>query len=136
MYNGQYLLKLNGNVFPNAWIQFDSYKVTPNTRLDLDSTLSTADGRLKRTVLPHRRSKIEFNIPPMTDDKYEQVVSFFHANFNNEAERKVTLEYYSFDTGGYQTGEFYMPDWTAHTHMIKANNRLLMNATRFAFIEY
>lgn len=135
-YDGLHLLYIdNGNGFvgfPNKFIKFNDYKITPQTRLDLDSSLSTADGKLHRTVLPHRRSKVEFNTPDgLTDLDFEVCVSYFP----NNDERKCTLKYFDFSTGDYSTGEFYMPDWTASIHMIK-NGRMIMNACRFAFIEY
>ena len=62
-----YLIKVggaDGTVFPMKYIRVETYKCTPNQRIDQGSD-SDATGTLHRTVLPHTRTKIEFETPQM-----------------------------------------------------------------------
>jgi hypothetical protein len=108
-----YLLKMGGDIFPHKYIEYESYKITPNRRFDLDSTRN-ANGQLTRYVLDKTASTIEFNLRELNQDGQEEVQGFIRNHYALEKEKKALLEYWSPDISGYKTGAFYVPDveWT------------------------
>ena len=137
-FNG-YLIKLggsNGTVLPLKYMRFQTYKITPNQRQDLDST-EDAMGNLRRHPVPHRRSKVEFNTPMMYNYDIDTLMRLFRNAWTSDAERKLTLEYYDPEYDTYKTGNFYMPDTPFNmTTVDMSRNTILYNELRFAFIEY
>lgn len=87
--------------------------ITPNQMQDLDSYVN-GDGVLKRTVLPHSRSKIEWNTPYLTyDDKCKLVLAItngFKYGVGVAKARKIRIRYYNDWIDDYDTGTFYMSD--------------------------
>lgn len=123
-----YLLKINGQILPNKFIALSSYKSTPNQRLDKDS-YQDADGLLHRNIMPHQRTKIEFNtIRLHLSQKIE-----FQAYFSERD--KMTIEYWNDETNSYAIGDFYVPDITFEIYRIQGND-IEYNNTRIALIEY
>ena len=55
-----WLLKINGQVFPNDLIAFESYKCTPDQIMDLDP-YRDGNGELHRNALPHTATSVEFS---------------------------------------------------------------------------
>ena len=90
-WNGSYLLKVGGAEFPMKYIKYDSYQVTPQQMVDLDSGRDTT-GTMHRTVLP-TKCKIEFNMPIMSDAQMDTPMGILTAAFNNLKERKCTVQY-------------------------------------------
>lgn len=137
-FNG-YLIKLggsNGTVLPLRYMRYQTYKVTPQQRQDLDSTVDTS-GVLHRYPVSHRRSKIEFNTPMMYNYDIDELMAMFRNAWSSSSERKLTLEYYDPEYNTYRTGTFYMPDTDFDITTIDlARNAILYNELRFAFIEY
>lgn len=136
-----YLIKFtsaNGTVteFPITYIRYETYKATPNQRMDLDPTRSTT-GLLFRNALPHTASKIEFMVPRMDNGRMETMMSLIRSNWLNPLARDVNMTYYDPETNGYKTGHFYMPDIQFTIRNIDvANNIINYEETRLAFIEY
>ena len=130
------LFEVNGKAFPLKYIKEKSYKVTPNSRTDMDSGVSTANGILVRTVLPHYRNKIEFETRPMDSDEFEDCLAHI-MRYTNPQEKKTSLRYLQLETMTYETGEFYVPDYTPQIDSIdETTGKLKMASCRFAFIEY
>lgn len=137
-FNG-YLIKLGGSsgtILPLKYMRYQTYKVTPNQRQDLDSTVDTS-GLLHRHPVSHRRSKIEFNTPMMYNYDIETLMGMLRSAWTSDSERKITLEYYDPEYNTYKTGVFYMPDTDFEmTTIDTGKNTILYNELRFAFIEY
>lgn len=122
--------------FPLKYIRYESYKVTPDQNQDLNSTVDTT-GNLHRYPLDHTRSKVEFNMPIMTSDEMNTLVSTISSYWNKPSERKVSMRYFDPLTNGYKTGSFYIPDIDfVMMNVDDANGIIKYAETRIAFIEY
>lgn len=120
---------------PLKWMRYESYKVEKNT-MDLDPTRSLT-GLLYRNPLSHTASKIEFNIPSMTNTQVEQFMSLLRSKYRNPLEKDVYLQYYLPEDNSYHEGHFYVPDIGFTIRNVDtARNIINYNETRVAFIEY
>lgn len=134
-YNG-YLIKVGGVTVPLTTIKYETYKITPDQRLDFNSTRST-DGVLHRNAVQHTASKIEYETPPMNSRQQATLMNIFRNAWSSYAERKCTVEYFDPETNGYKSGTFYMPDiqWVIR-NVDNERNIVNYNQCRIAFIEY
>ncbi len=134
-FNG-YLIKVGQVVFPLSFVYKESYSVTPNRRMDLDS-FRNGYGVLERTVLDHSPSTIKFQTVPMDNSKLEEMMSLLRENYVNEKEKKLYIEYYCPDTNSYKYGNFYVPDIEFPIHLVDLeNNKILYKSFTLEFIEY
>lgn len=136
-----YLIKFtsaNGTVteLPLKYMRYETYKITPNQRMDLDPTRDTT-GLLHRNALQHTASKVEFQVPRMTNTEMATLMTLIRGNWLNPLARDVNLTYYDPETNGYKSGHFYMPDiqWTIR-NVDATHNIINYEETRLAFIEY
>lgn len=136
-----YLIKFtanNGTVteLPITYMRYETYKITPNQRMDLDPTRDTT-GLLHRNALQHTASKVEFQVPRMDNGRMETLMSLIRSNWLNPLARDVNMTYYDPETNGYKTGHFYMPDIAFTIRNIDATHNIInYEETRLAFIEY
>nr|DAK80925.1 MAG TPA: hypothetical protein [Caudoviricetes sp.] len=128
-----YLIKVGNTVFPMKYIRAETYKCTPNQRIDQDSD-SDATGMLHRNVLPHTRTKIEFETPQMLRGADVAAINALLGLAGN-ARRDVTIEYWDHESQGYKTGQCYVPD-VSYQIMRNAGDDLVYMPIRYAFIEY
>jgi len=129
MLNG-YLLKLDGKIFPLNLMQPSTYTCTPNQILDEDS-YTDGDGVLRRKILPHKRTKIEFNTPPMLESNTTELRNLL------KNKDKVTAEYFNTGTGQYASGAFYIPDVEFIICKLYIEKKdILYDSIRIALIEY
>ena len=123
-----YLLKINGTIFPNKYIQLDSYASTPNQIMDID-TYRDADGVLHRNTLEHTASKIDFNTP------YLNLANKINFQSYIPTRKQLTLEYWNDETNAYAAGTFYVPDIAYEIYQTTSND-IIYKPIRVAFIEY
>ena len=122
--------------FPLKYIRYESYKVTPDQNQDLNSTVDTT-GNLHRYPLDHTRTKVEFNMPVMTSNEMNTLISTISSYWNKPTERKVSMRYFDPLTNGYKTGSFYIPDIDFVMMNVDESNGLIKyQEVRIAFIEY
>jgi len=137
-FNG-YLIMLGGSlgtVLPLKYMRYETYKITPNQRMDYNSTRDST-GVLHRTALPHTATKIEFNTPRLSNVEMNALMTMIRSRWSSSTERRITLYYYDPETNGYKTGVFYMPDVDFTISNIDTRTgRIMYTETRFAFIEY
>lgn len=132
MYQG-YLLKVNGNIFPNSLIRAQTYNITPDQITDLDDYTDN-DGYLHRFPLPHTATKIEFNVPTKTDKEWDLIRELLP--FSTPFERvSVEIEYYNPYTGEYKEATVYIPEVSFAMYSADKEN-IRYEETRLAFIEY
>ena len=129
-----YLLKVGGTTLPLTYMQVESYKVTPNQRLET-SAERNVNGVLMRATIAHTPSKIEFNTVHLREAELRSFMALLTGAYTSARERKLTLEFFCPDTGLYQTGAVYVPD-IDFTIYSAANGDLLYAPFRVAFIEY
>ena len=100
-----WLLKINGNIFPNRLIAFESYKCTPDQIMDLDP-YRDGNGELHRNALPHMATSIEFSTTYLSLRDTEILNTFLpHDN-----RIKCEIEYWNPNTSSYEVGAFYIAD--------------------------
>ena len=131
-----YLIKVggaNGTVFPMKYIRVETYKCTPNQRIDQGSD-SDAAGELHRTVLPHTRTKIEFETPQMLRGADVAAISSL-LGLAGSRSRDVTIQYWDHESQSYKVGKCYVPD-IAYQIMRPTGDDLIYMPIRYAFIEY
>lgn len=140
-FNG-YLLRLISasgvyTEIPLDLIRYDTYKATPDQRLDLDTGLRDLTGVMHRVVVNHTATKVEFNTVAMNSDQADALVNLLTSNVRNYLERDVYLEYWDTESQSYKTGHFYIPDiqWQIRNIDV-AKRKINYNETRIAFIEY
>ena len=119
---------------PMKFIKYDTYVITPNIRLDLDS-YRDADGVLHRNALKHTTTKIEFETPPLHEIDMDNLMRNIRSQYKNYNEKNATCTYYDPETGIYKTGEFYMPDFKFQIYSV-SNGWITYRPLRIALIEY
>lgn len=132
MYQG-YLIKVNGKIFPNSMIRADTYTITPDQIVDLDSYTDN-DGELHRNPLSHTSTKIEFNTPTMYEYQIGIVRSILPLS-NPHEKSVVDVEYYNPSSMEYQNMKAYVPDISYSLYYADSVD-VIYNETRLAFIEY
>lgn len=135
-FNG-YLIKVGTYTIPMEYIALESYKVTPNMRMDLDP-FRDANGELYRNVVPHQTSKIEINTPYLYGRQMKDLMSKITAQFTNATEKKCSVTFYCPDTDSYKTENMYCPDFVYEIYQINLTdyNRTIYKPFRLAFIGY
>ena len=76
-----WILKINGEIFPNCLIALESYDCTPDQIMDLDP-YRDGMGELHRNALPHTATSIEFSTPYLKLRDVEILNKFIHMKSN------------------------------------------------------
>lgn len=122
--------------FPTKIIKAESYKITPDQRMETSASRS-ASGVLKRTTATHTASKIEFNTVTINNTDISAIHGMFLDAYSDQQQRKLDLRYYDPAVDQYKTGTFYVPDIDYNILRIDtAKNVIYYDSIRFAFIEY
>lgn len=124
-----WLLEIEGVKLPMKYIAHNSYGASPDQKQDEDS-YQDGYGELHRTVLPHTRTKIEWNTPNMVHlTDLDELLSFF------PDKNKMQVRYWNDKKLGYYTGAFYYP--TIQFNYYDASDQdIRYNSIRLALIEY
>ena len=123
-----------------GWVQTDTINSTPDQITDLDDFVN-GDGYLKRTVLPHTRSKWEANTSILYENQVDQFIQLLQKGFHvkdgkcNEQERHLRIRYFNEWKHGYASGHFYVPDIT-FSYKTVLDDMLVYQPIRIASIEY
>ena len=128
-----WLLKV-GDTDISKYVDIENYKVSPEQRADLDSDRNGLN-KLYREVADHYTTKIEFNTIPMESAEMTDFLQALEAAYINVKERKALITYFDVNTGGYKTGEMYVPNYTIETKSWNGME-LEYKPLRIAFIEY
>lgn len=135
-FNGKLISFSDGTELPLKYVKLESYKITPNQRMETEAKRDVTGG-LHRTTVTHTASKIEFETTNLYNTEMAQLMGLFTSHFTNTRERKLTLTYYDTETDSYKTGDFYMPDIQHSISRVDLNAPYIMyDASRIAFIEY
>lgn len=129
-----YLLKAGGTEIPLTYIQYDTYDITPNQRLESEAERNTT-GFLIRKTLAHMPSKIEFQTKPLNETDKTALMAIITGAYTDATARKLSLNYFCPDTGNYNTSDVYVPDIKFTIRNI-VNNVVSYEPIRIAFIEY
>ena len=138
-FNGKLVELKTGNNYvelPLKYMQAESYKVTPNQRME-SSANRASTGVLIRSTVSHTASKIDFSTPPLTNSDVNALNTLLTNAYTNALQRKLDLRYYDPSSDSYKTGTFYVPDIDYDISRIeKSTNVIHYNPIRIAFIEY
>jgi hypothetical protein len=121
-----HLIKINGTIF--SLIKAETYQITPNQIQD-DNTYVDGDGVLHRDTLPHKRTKIEFTTPHLSEADNRTLQALIPNTVT------VIVEYWNPRKGTYETATCYTPDLTFEIFKI-TGAEILYSPIRMAFIEY
>jgi len=138
-FNGKLVeLKTGANYveFPLKYIKAESYKVTPDQRME-SSANRASTGLLKRVTCAHTASKIDFTTTPLTNADVNDIQTKLSNAYTDSQQRKLDIRYYNPATDTYATGTVYVPDIDYDINRIDlVNNIIHYNPVRYAFIEY
>lgn len=133
-----YLIKAvsSGTVFPNTYIQYDTFQSTPNQREEIKAYRDDNTRDLYRITSEGRKSVVKFTTrDSLTLDEKIEIQNFFYNNESNHVERKIQLEFWNEEDNVYDTGYFYRPNMTFKIKKIEGNN-IIYDAFNFELIEY
>ena len=138
-FNGKLIqLKTNNTYvdFPLKYIKCESYKVTPNQRMEVSANRATT-GLLHRNTVSHTASKIDMDTPPLTNADVNAIHTLLSSAYTDSLQRKLDLKYYDPSSDSYKTGTFYVPDIDYNIIRIETGtNTIHYDSIRIAFIEY
>lgn len=127
---------IGGDVFPLEYIQYETYKVTPNQRMDIEAGRDST-GLLHRSVVSHTATKVEFETPHMDSTRVDAMMTLIRKWWTSKKERKIVVRYYDPEENDYTTGTFYMPDIEFNIRNIDTVKEIVnYDPIRIAFIEY
>lgn len=122
----------------DSFIQIDGLTITPAQMQDLDSFVNIT-GHLKRKVLEHTRTKVEFNTPYIIERDMDRLMAMFAKSERlpkcDVSEHKIRVRYYNPRIRDYQYMFCYVSDIefpVGGTY----KGFILYQPTRIAFIEY
>lgn len=138
-FNGKLLELKTGNnyvEFSLKYIKFESYKVTPNQRME-SSANRAVSGVLIRQTVSHTASKVDLSTPPITNNEANAINTLLTNAYTDALQRKLDLRYYDPSSDSYKTGTFYVPDIDFEIQRVDlVTNTIFYNPVRIAFIEY
>ena len=132
-----YLFQFGGFIFPNEYIEFDSYDIAPDQRQDLDS-YTDGNGLTHRNALEHTKTNITFTTLPIPGDVMADILSNLQRNYINQNETDANCNYYNPRTGDYKTGHFYLdPSVQFRIKKVDKNGtKINYGSMQWTFIEY
>ena len=111
-----YLIKavLSDEVLPLHFIEWDSYKATPNQREEIKAYRDDNTRDLTRVTAEGKKSVIEFKLRPMWLEEKIMFQGWLGGGIADTQEaheqRKIQLEFWDDEENAYKTGYFYVPN--------------------------
>lgn len=98
-------------VFPNKYIQYNSWTSTPNQREELKAYRDDNTRNLTRVTAAGKKSVFSFKVRSglHLDDKIA-IQQFFTDYEIDKEQRKVNLKFWDDEKNEYKTGTFYRPN--------------------------
>lgn len=98
-------------IFPNKYIQFNSWSSTPNQREEIKAYRDDNTRNLTRITAEGKKSVFSFKLRGNLhlDEKME-IQDFFTSVETDPAQRKVNLKFWDDENNEYKTGTFYRPN--------------------------
>lgn len=98
-------------VFPNEYIQYNSWSSTPNQREEIKAYRDDNTRNLTRITAAGKKSVFSFKVrsPLHLEDKI--IIQKFFTDYEIDHEqRKINLKYWDDENNEYKTGTFYRPN--------------------------
>jgi fructose-1,6-bisphosphatase len=98
-------------VFPNKYIQYNSWSSTPNQREEIKAYRDDNTRNLTRITAAGKKSVFSFKVRSSLhlEDKIE-IQAFFTNNELDHEQRKINLKFWDDENNEYKTGTFYRPN--------------------------
>ena len=98
-------------VFPNKYIQYNSWSSTPNQREELKAYRDDNTRNLTRITAAGKKSVFSFKVrsPLHLEEKIEIQEFFTRAEIDPE-QRKINIQFWDDEINDYKTGTFYRPN--------------------------
>lgn len=134
-----YLLSFNGTKLSNKYISFQSFKVSPDQRLEIEA-YRDANSLLHRVTSSNFKTKIEFTTRgSITLSEKIDMFNEINQGLANKIQKSYNIEYWNDDTSSYENGLFYMPNVAYTIKKITedgSDSNIIYEPIRIAFIEY
>lgn len=127
-----------GQIFPKKYIQFDSFKQTPNQREEIKAYRDDNSRQLFRFTADGMKTVGNFKTPKHLhlEDKIKIQNFFVNAEeLGDRKERKIHLEYWNEEDNNYTTGWFYRPNLEFSINHI-TDDDIIYNEQQIDLIEY
>lgn len=126
----------NNAVFPNKYIQFDSWNSSPNNREEVKAYRDENTRDLTRVTASGKKSAFQFKTRDNLHlaDKMA-VQAFFTTAESDASQRKISLEYWNDEENTYKTGVFYRAN-TKFEIKQASEDDLIYKSVTFDLIEY
>lgn len=131
-----YLLKFpkTDKIFPDKYIQKDSYKSTPLQRNEIRAKRNNKE--LDRVTSPYHKTKIEFSLlDGLTLTQWRKIRNIIFNAMIDYNQRKVRVTYWDDEKCAYRTMTAYIPDITYSPKKITQND-IIYSPIAISFIEY
>lgn len=135
-YNG-FLFQFGDYIFPNKYIEFDTYDIAPDQRQDMNSFFN-GKGVTIRNALEHTKTNITFTTLQMPESAMDAITAALESNYINKNETDANCVYYNPRKRQYSTGHFYL-DPSVKFRIKKVDNegkKIKYGEMQWIFIEY
>ena len=123
-------------VFPNKYIQYNSWSSTPNQREEIKAYRDDNTRNLTRITATGKKSVFSFKVrsPLHLEDK-KAIQDFFTEAEIDREQRKINLKYWDDELNDYKTGTFYRPNMPFPIIKITEND-IIYGELQIDLIEY
>jgi hypothetical protein len=133
-FKGYFITSSKAGKFPEKYINYDTYKSTPDSISELNSSVNSNNVLVRKTA-KNRRSKIEFNTRPITDTELAEIWAWIESNITNKLEDRLDIIAWNERRHCYMKYDVYVPDITYSGKGIN-DTGIKYDSIRFAFITY
>ena len=131
-----YLLKCGRDIFPNAYIQVNTFDSNPSQVEDIKAYRDENSRNLTRITAAGRKSAFSFKTRDNLHLKeVTAILNFFKSHYSVPAERKLSCTYWNDEDMNYKTANFYIANYKFTKKAVTAND-IIYAATQFDFVEY
>lgn len=126
-------------ILPLKFIQWDSYKITPNQREEIKAYRDDNTRDLTRVTASGKKTAIEFKLRAMWLEDMMEFQGWLGDGMEDTQEaheqRKIQLEIYDTEENVYKTGYFYVPNMD-YTILRITDDSIKYKEQTIKFIEY
>ena len=123
--------------FPEQYIQYESWKSTPNQREEIKAYRDDNTRNLTRVTAKGKKTVISFTLRELHLAEKIAVQTFFTSRETNATERKVNIKYWNDEDNDYKTGDFYRSNMEFTIKRIdRPNKDIIYNSINVDLVEY
>lgn len=130
------IFKFGSYQFPNNYINWDTIKIKPKQRQDLDS-YTDLDGVTHRNALEHTKSQVQFSTRPLRESQVNEIMDGITSSYIDTKQRDANCEYFNPEDRDVSSGHFYLdPSMEFSIKGMDNTGEFLYDPIDFLFIEY